>query len=166
MLFFCLAQRFRYSELWANLVTRLYDATVDPESLVCADNDDKSVKCPYGFCQLINNDLTSFSRRCVSNGSMPNPYGVTLQSKTITETEIASTMTYTCNKNMCNNLAMAKEVRNLLEVRKMLINSVTTTTTAATTTSVVVTAKRSTGNIAKPLISIQCGFIFLMTFLF
>jgi hypothetical protein len=162
-------QHFQYSELWAKLVDRLYDTTIIPEKLVCADNQDKSVPCPHGFCRLISNDYSSFSRSCVSNGSIPNPYGVKLISKTISETDIESTVIYTCNKPMCNNLAMAKEIRGLLEARQFLKHTTTTTTTTVKpipTTTNIATTKYSTGNITKTIITIQCAFIFLMTFIF
>jgi len=167
-------RRFQYPELWANLVTGLYDAVANPQNLVCADNQDKAVPCPYGFCQLISRDSSSFSRRCVLNGSIPNPYGVILESKTITETDIESSVMYTCNKPMCNNSTMAKEVRHLLETRELLMYSITTTTTTTSTTSTTTKsiatttaiAKSSTGNTAKPMISIQYGLIFLITFVF
>jgi hypothetical protein len=64
---------------------------------------------------------------------------------------------------MCNNLAMAKEVRDLVKARKLLTDSITTTTT---TTISITTIKSSTGNTEKPMISIHCGLIFLMTFVF
>ncbi len=177
-------RRFQYSELWANLVTRLYDAVANPQNLVCADNQEKVVPCAYGFCQLISRDSSSFSRRCVLNGSIPNPYGVILESKTITETDTESSVMYTCNKPMCNNSTMAKEVRHLLEARELLMYSITTTTTTTKTTTTTTTttittstttksittttaiAKISTGNTAKPMISIQYGLIFLITFVF
>jgi hypothetical protein len=162
--FVCLAQHFKYSELWAKLADRLYDDPDNPENLVCADNQDKTVPCPYGFCQLISIDSSSFSRRCVRNDSIPNPYGVILTSKTILKTEIESSVVYTCNKPMCNNLAMAKEVRDLVKARKLLTDSITTITTITTTRSI--TIKSSAENTEKPMISIQCGFIFLMTFVF
>jgi hypothetical protein len=63
---------------------------------------------------------------------------------------------------------MAKEVRQLLEERELLKYSITTTTTISTTTSklTTTTTNRSTRNTEKPLMSIHCGLIFLMTFIF
>ena len=153
---------FKYSELWANLVTRLYDYSDNLNNLVCSDNQDKPVACPYGFCQLISSDSTSFTRSCVHNSSIGNHYGVIVESKTISKTDIESTVIYTCNKPMCNNSTMAKEVRQLLDERGLLIHSATTTSTTTTTT----VTKRSTGNTSKPFISIQWGLIFLITFIF
>ncbi len=166
---FYLVRSFRSWELLTKLSAHLYDATLKPENLICADDQDKPTACPYGFCQLISSDSSSFSRSCVHNGSIPNPYGVTLESKTISETHIATTVMYTCNTPMCNNSTMAKEVRHLLEAREILIYSMTTTTTVTTTittTSIAPTKKASTGNTVKPMISIQCGLIFLITFVF
>jgi hypothetical protein len=136
----------------------------DRANLKCADNQDKPVSCPYGFCQLISIDSSSYLRSCVLNNSTRNPYGVLLESKTISEKEIQSSLTYTCNKFMCNNLTMAKEVRYLLENRKILPSAITTTTTTTTTTSKPTTAsiKSSTGNTIKPLIIIQYGLVVLM----
>jgi len=165
---FCLVRSFNDFELSSNLVTRLYHAPAQPENLVCADNQDKPVPCPYGFCQLITTDSASFSRSCVPNGSRPNSYGLILRSKTISETDIESSVTYKCNKPMCNNSTMAKEVRQLLEERELLKYSITTTTTISTMTSklTTTTTNRSTRNTEKPLMSIHCGLIFLMTFIF
>jgi hypothetical protein len=146
----------------ANLITRLYEDVEDPAKLTCANNDDKPVACPNGFCQLISSDSSSFSRSCVLNTSVPDPYAVLLESKTISEKEIQSTLTYTCNKNMCNNLAMAKEVRSLLENRKILPYAITTTTTTTTTKPTTASIKTSTGNTIKPLIIIQYGLVLLM----
>jgi len=157
-------------ELSANLIARLYHAHGKPENLVCADNQDKPVSCPYGFCQLIIRDSAIFSRSCIRNGSIPNPYGVILKSRTISETDIESSVMYTCNKPMCNNSTMAKEVRELLEERELLKYSITTTTTTTTitttTSKLTIATKSSTGNTAKPLISIHCGLIFSMIFIF
>jgi hypothetical protein len=59
---------------------------------------------------------------------------------------------------------MAKEVRNLLENRKILPNAITTTTTTTTTTSkpTATSIKSSTGNTIKPSIIIQYGLVVLM----
>jgi hypothetical protein len=162
---FYLVRQFKYSELWANLVVRLYDFN-EPEKLVCADDQDKPVSCANGFCQLISSDSSSFSRRCVLNASIPDPHGVRLQSQTISEKEIQSLLTYTCNKPMCNNLTMAKEVRHLLEERKILFYSITTTTTTTTSKPIATSTNGSTRNTVKPLFIIQYGLILLMTIVF
>jgi len=162
--FFYLAQHFQDVELWGHLMEPLYAITANPENLVCADNQDKLVRCPYGFCKLISSDSSSFSRSCVLNNSIPNPYGLILTSKTMSKTDIESSVSYTCNLPMCNNLTMAKHVRSLLEERKFLITTTTTTTTTKGAT--ITTTTKSTGNTEKPKIIIQCGLIFLMTFIF
>ncbi|CAF1497624.1 unnamed protein product, partial [Rotaria sordida] len=41
-------QHFEYPVLWANLVTRLYHSRNGSNDLVCADDQDKPVNCPYG----------------------------------------------------------------------------------------------------------------------
>ncbi|CAF0816743.1 unnamed protein product [Adineta steineri] len=58
-------RRFQYTELWANLLIRLYDASSKPAELVCADDEDKSMPCPQGFCQLTSSDFLTFSRGCI-----------------------------------------------------------------------------------------------------
>ena len=129
---------------------------------------------------MISSDSSSYSRRCVPKGSMANTYGVISGSKTMSEKDIESSVTYTCNKPMCNNLTMAKEVRYLLQTRELLIDTVTTTTTITTTTVTTTTTstttilttttttqvKLSLGNIAKPMISIQVGLMFLLILIF
>ncbi len=174
--FFCIVRSFQHSELWAYLLTRLYDSQTNPNELVCADNQDKPVSCPNGYCQLTGGGSSSFTRTCVPKGSTDHPHGIIVRSKTISENDIDSSITYTCNKPMCNNSTITKEVQRLLGTRGILMYTITTTTAAATTTKITITTtttasitttmKRSTGNTARPMISIQCGLMLLMTIIF
>ncbi len=171
MLFSCVVRNFRHSDLWAYLLTSLYDSQAIPNELVCADNQDKPVSCPNGYCQLNGGSSSSFTRTCVPKGSTDHPHGIIVRSKTISDKDIDSSITYTCNKPMCNNSTITKEVQRLLGTRGILMYSTTTTTkitiTTTTTASIATTTiKRSTGNTARPMISIQCGLMLLMTIIF
>ena len=142
---------------------RLHEAVEDATKLVCADNQDKPIKCPNGFCQLISTDSNTFTRTCEPNSSIAMPHGILLESRSLSERDIQSTLTYKCNKNMCNSVAMAKEVRSLLEARNILPFTTTTTTTTTTVKpTVAVTTTSSTGNTLKSSYIIQYALILLM----
>ncbi|CAF1407464.1 unnamed protein product [Adineta steineri] len=154
---------FQYTELWGNLLIRLYDAFSKPAELVCADDQNEAVPCPHGFCQLISSNFLTFSRGCIPKGVIDNSYGVMLESKTMPGQGIKSSITYTCNKPMCNNVAMAKEVQHLLETRELMM-SITTTTT--TTTMITSTSTPSSSVMTKPILYIHYTLALLMAMIF
>ncbi|UJR10995.1 hypothetical protein I4U23_015179 [Adineta vaga] len=149
-----------YAELWAHLVTRLYDSRSEPNKLTCTNDQDASVSCSEGFCQLISNDLLTFSRTCVPKGTMSNPYGIILESKTIPGKDIESSIMYTCNRPMCNSLTMANEILHLLQIRELLSPIIVTTTTSTTTT------ESSSADMKKQLFYIPLIFVLIIMTIF
>jgi len=82
--------------------------------LLCENNRNEIVPCPNGFCQLINNGESSFTRNCIPEGFSAFPPSILIGSSMVEEFENQSAFMYICNQYKCNNLTMAEKVRKLL----------------------------------------------------
>ncbi len=133
--------------------------------LLCENNQNETIPCPNGFCQLINNGESSFTRNCIPEGFSAFPRSILIGSSMIEDFENQSAFMYICNQYKCNNLTMAEMVRKLLAQYGLLTPfnlqpiyvvettmETTTTTTTTTRTSKGITVKM----LPQTVVGLQC----------
>lgn len=104
-------------------------------TLTCADTSGASIPCKDGFCRSVidGNGFASLSS-CMKFKDITPSYGLIAQKiKTSDLDTPGATITYTCNKPMCNSKETAKEVLSQLTAAGIIPEPTTTTTTITTT---------------------------------
>ena len=117
---FILVKEFKHYELRTKLRELLYDPRPYNPNLTCADNGDKTVACPNGFCRLVAVELNTVDRQCVPAGDMANPSGVMIGPNSMEGSNFDPFYTYACNKQMCNDRETLEKVRKLLREYRFL----------------------------------------------
>ncbi len=150
------------TKLRDDLQSQLFNSS-DSANLLCENNQNRTVPCPNGFCQLINDGESGFTRNCIPNDFPAYPPGIFIGSSTVGDFEKESPFMYTCNQHMCNNLEMAEKVQRLLAdyglltpVNRQPVNELQTTTSIPTSIAVRMIPQTVIGGI-------QCLFLFIMT---
>lgn len=154
----------RISKLRENLQSELFNSS-NSAGLLCENNQNRTVPCPNGFCQLINDGESNFTRNCISEGISSFPPSILVGSSMVEEFEKKSPFMYTCNQHMCNNLQMAQRIQELLEQHGLLtpinrhpIDALETTTTSSDSFGVRM--------IPQTIIGIQWVVLFILTLSF
>ncbi len=114
MSIFCPAKTLKYEELRTKLREYLYISLSHNYNLTCSDNQNQTIACPNGFCQLTGNFTSTIDRKCVSHGNGTNPSGILIGSNSMEGSDAIETIAYACNKAMCNGADADKKVRQLL----------------------------------------------------
>ncbi len=108
------AKTLKYEELRTKLREYLYISLSHNYNLTCSDNQNQTIACPNGFCQLTGNFTSTIDRKCVSHGNGTNPSGILIGSNSMEGSDAIETIAYACNKAMCNGADADKKVRQLL----------------------------------------------------
>jgi hypothetical protein len=123
--------------------------------LLCENNQNETIPCPNGLCQLIDNGESSFTRNCIPEGFSAFTPSILIASSLVEQFENQSSFMYFCNQNLCNNLTMAKKVQGLLAQSGLLtpfyeqpIYQVETTTNITSTTNTTSTMNTTSTSIA------------------
>ncbi len=82
--------------------------------LLCENNQNETIPCPNGLCQLIHNGESSFTRNCIPEGFSAFTPSILIASSLVEQFKNQSSFMYFCNQNLCNNLTMAKNVQGSL----------------------------------------------------
>ena len=91
----------------------LFNST-DSADLLCENNQNETVPCPNGLCQLIYNGESGFTRNCIPEGFLAFTPSILIASSLVEQFENESSFTYFCNQPQCNNLATANAVHHSL----------------------------------------------------
>jgi len=116
----------------SSLADLLY-TTESNSALTCADANGASIPCQDGFCRSITdgNGFVTLSS-CMKFKDITPAYGLIAQKVKTSDLDTpAATLTYTCNKPMCNSKETAKEVISQLATAGIIPEpgTITTTTT-------------------------------------
>jgi hypothetical protein len=79
--------------------------------LLCENNQNQTVPCPNGVCQLIDNGESSFTRNCIPEGFSAFSPSILIASSLVQQFEVKSSFMYFCNQHLCNNLTIAAKVQ-------------------------------------------------------
>ena len=114
---------------------------MSPADVACANANNVQTPCRNGYCQLSSSDIGGVTQTCINRVADLNSWGVSIQSRLNGKQNEDATFTYTCNRAMCNSIATAYGVEQLLIKYKLVTKNnigleTTTTTTTATTTTV------------------------------
>jgi hypothetical protein len=145
-----------------NLQSQLFNSS-DSANLLCENNQNRTVPCPNGFCQLINDGESGFTRSCIPKDFPALPPGIFIGSSSVQDFEKEAPFMYTCNQHMCNSLKMAEQVQRSLAQEGLLtlgnrqpVDELQTTTRRSTSMAVRMIPQTMIGGI-------QCLFLFIMT---
>ncbi|UJR23161.1 hypothetical protein I4U23_026180 [Adineta vaga] len=137
-----LSKRHNIIELREKLQSKLYNSS-DSTYLSCENNQNETIPCPNGYCQLINNGESDYTRNCIPEGFSILPPGIFIASSMVNDFDTKAPFMYICNQNMCNNMELAEYVQNSLTQYGLLtpfyetpiyVLETTTTTINETTT--------------------------------
>ncbi|CAF1282000.1 unnamed protein product [Adineta ricciae] len=147
-----LGRRLQVGRSRAELQPDLYNSSHATDDLSCDNNQNQTIPCPNGLCQLIYDGESQYIRNCIPNGFSVLPPGIFIASSMIDSFKNESSFIYICNRNRCNNMSMARKVRQTLKDYGLLepfyetpIYVLETTTTTATTTTAETTTTKSKG---------------------
>lgn len=99
--------------LQENLKSSLFNSS-NSADLLCKNNQNETVPCPNGLCQLIHNGEFSFIRNCIPEGFSAFQPSILIASSLVEQFENKSSFMYFCNQHLCNNLIMAEKVQESL----------------------------------------------------
>ncbi len=92
----------------------MYTPRLYVSDLTCSDNQGQTVNCINGFCHLTRVGISTVDLRCVPEGKGANPSGITIASNIIERSDATVTISYACNKAMCNGADTDAKVQQLL----------------------------------------------------
>ncbi len=104
----------KHEELRTKLSQHLYTPLSYIADLKCSNNQDQTVDCRNGFCQLTRKGISTVDRRCAPQGTGANPSGILISSNSMEGPDAEATFIYACNKAMCNGADTDAKVRQLL----------------------------------------------------
>ncbi|CAF1298149.1 unnamed protein product [Adineta steineri] len=110
----------RIISLRGDLQSKLYNSS-NSNDLLCENNQNETIPCPNGFCQLTDNGEFGYTRNCIPKDSATFSPSILIGSSMVNEFEKRSPFMYICNQRMCNNLSMAQEIRRTLADYGLLI---------------------------------------------
>ncbi|CAF1295157.1 unnamed protein product [Adineta steineri] len=147
--------------LRGELQLKLYNSS-NSTNLLCENNQNETIPCPNGFCQLIDDGKSGFTRNCIPKDSATFLPSILIGSSMVNDFEKRSPFMYICNQRMCNNLSMAQEIRGTLSQYGLLLPFF-----EQTIAELITTTPKSKSLIIKMLphsmIGIQCILFILMT---
>ncbi|CAF0845891.1 unnamed protein product [Rotaria sp. Silwood1] len=164
----------KYDEIQTKLSNLLHSDQSFVANLTCSNNNDQSIQCPNGYCQLTRKGTSNIDRQCVPQSSNINPSGIMIQSNTVEEPDAEASLTYACTKPMCNGIRADEQVQNLLVQYGLLpvLNTIpvvqeTTTTTTTTTTTIHTSSQPNAAmtTLHQPMMNFQWMLLLIITIL-
>ncbi|CAF1298326.1 unnamed protein product [Adineta steineri] len=159
-----MVQPSRIISLRGELQLKLYNSS-NANDLLCENNQNETIPCPDGFCQLIDNGEFGNTRNCIPKDSATFSPSILIGSSMVNDFEKRSPFMYICNQRMCNNLSMAQEIRGTLSQYGLLLPFF-----EQTIAELITTTPKSKSLIIRMLpqsvIGIQCILFILMTTFF
>lgn len=134
----------RISKLREKFQTELFNSSKSVD-LLCENNENRTIPCPNGFCQLINDGESGLIRNCIPEGFSSLPPGILIRSSMVEDFKKKSPFMYICNQHMCNNLTVAQTVKESLSQHGLLtpfniqqpsVSETTTPIRTSTTTTI------------------------------